>query len=155
MRELYKKFNKVYDLVNKQFTSGASAETASAKKKPALPKKAKAAAKKGAKKGDKENRNPTTQVKSEKSDDEENEPDITGNNLNDDGEDEDDIRASAQDQSKMADFTTIENPLLESTTNVAKRGAAPKAKKIVPSKFEYTHRVSYTCLQKLLDIYFG
>jgi hypothetical protein len=148
MRELYKKFNKVFDLVNKQFTSGAATE---AKKKPAPAKKAKVPTKKG-KKSDKENKNPTTaKVKAEKSDDED--QDATRNN--DDEEDDDDIRASANDQSKMADFTTIENPMLESTTNVAKRGANAKSKKPAPNKFEYTHRISYTCLQKLLDIYFG
>ena len=144
MRELYKKFNKLYDLVSKLF-AGAAVE-----KKPVQPKKAKAPAAKKAKKTDKENKNP---VKAEKTGEEdEDSRDVTRNN-----DDDDEIRASAQDQSRMADLTTMETPLLESTTNVAKRGgpAAAKAKKQPAAKFEYVHRISYTFLQKLLEVYYG
>jgi hypothetical protein len=147
MRELYKKWSKLYDLVNKKF-AGPVAE-----KKPAQPKKTKTpAAKKTAKKTDKENKNPTTQMVKTEGDNEDDEDQNTTRN-----EEGDEIRASAQDQSRMADLTTMENPLLESTTNVGKRGAstAAKVKKQAQAKFDYVHRISYTCLQQLLEIYFG
>lgn len=137
MRDLYKKFSLLHDLVQKQFTQGTESTGQAAKRK-ATP-SAKKTTKK-TKKSDKENKAP--------GDDE------AGNEtlIN-----EDDIRASAQDQSRMADMTTMENPpLLESTTNVGKKGpAAKKSKPGAKKSLDYVHRISFSCLQYMIKIYFG
>ncbi|CAF0898848.1 unnamed protein product [Brachionus calyciflorus] len=130
MRELFKKFNQLYDLVQKQFTNGGAEE----KKKDAPKKKPS----KKVKKEDKEN------IKEENADE-----------TKDVNEDEDDIRATAYDQSKVADITSLEtNPVLESTTNNAKPKLAKKNsnKKSNMPKFNYVHRISYTCLANLLQV---
>ena len=151
MRELYKKFNQLHELVQKLFTSGGATTGATLKQKAVAKKKTPAAKK--SKKPDKENKNP---VKSENDEDQSNEATAANN---DSDENDDIIRASAQDQSKMTDLSTIENPLLESTTNVGskKQTAAktPAARKQPAVKFEYTHRISFSCLHQLLTIYFG
>lgn len=127
MRELYKKFNELYELVQKQFFSTGS-ETKSkdtSKKKPS---------KKNSKKDNKENIN------------EENE-DIKY-------EDDDEIKATAVDQSKIADITSMEqNPVLESTKNNITKSKSSKnsGKKYMP-KFIYVHRMSFNALLSLIQI---
>lgn len=80
-------------------------------------------------------------------------------------QDDDEIKASANDQSKLAELSSMETPLLESTTNVlnnttktSKKGSKPASgarNKTSTVKFVYTHRISYTCLLKILQIYFA
>lgn len=130
MRDLYKKFNLMYDFAQKQLTTGSASEEkqAAPKKKPPPKKK-------------KENKNP-----------------------NDDDEDNE-IKASSNDVNSFADLSTTVNaahPLLESTTNDgnvtvaagAKKKAAPKSALKKATPFSYTHRLSYSCTLKLVELYF-
>ena len=129
MRELFKKFNQLYDLVHKQFSGVEEKKKDAPKKKPT---------KKGSKKEDKEN------IKEEKDED-----------TKDIVDDEDDIKATAYDQSKIADISSMEqNPVLESTTNVSNKAKLAKkgSKKSNMPKFNYVHKISYTCLINLLQI---
>lgn len=130
MRELYRKFNELYDLVHKQFLSiGSEPKSKDAPKKKTT--------KKNSKKDNKEN------IKEE----------------SDESkcvEDDDEIKATAVDQSKIADITSLEqNPILESTTNATTKSKSSKktsnAKKIAP-KFNYVHRISFNALLNLIQI---
>lgn len=123
---MYKKFSQLYDVTHKQ-----TANEETAKKKPPAKKPPK-----GKKGKDKENKSPNE----------------TKANIIDD---EDDIRASATDNTmSMLDLTSNNSvPVLESTKNHA---AKAKPKKPSPeAKFNYVHRLSYTCIVKLLKLYFA
>lgn len=129
MRELFKKFNQLYDLAHKQFSGVEEKKKDAPKKKPT---------KKGSKKEDKEN------IKEEKDED-----------TKDIVDDEDDIKATAYDQSKIADITSMEhNPVLESTTNTKTKSTkkSSNTKKSNMPKFNYVHKISYSCLLNLLQI---
>jgi hypothetical protein len=142
VRDLYKRFNLLYDLVQKKFSG--STTTNEPKKKTPAPAKKKQSAKKsknGADKNeDEEDVGETTTVR---------------NNLDDD----DEIRASANDYTRVGDLSNMEQPVLESTKTGAsakkKGGSSTAAKKQNATKFEYVHRISYTCLYDLIDDYFG
>ena len=128
MRELYKKFNELYELVQKQFlsTGSESKSKEASKKKPT---------KKNSKKDNKENINEeNSDIKCE--------------------DDDDEIKATAVDQSKIADITLMEqNPVLESTKNNITKSKSSKnsGKKYMP-KFNYVHRMSFNALLSLIQI---
>jgi hypothetical protein len=127
MRDMYKKFNQLYDVTHKQ----TSNEEVLAKKKAPAKKPTK-----GKKGKDKENKSPNE----------------TKINIMDDVNE---IRASAADNTtSMLDLTSNNSvPVLESTKNLATRN---KPKKALPeAKFNYIHRLSYTCLGKLIKLYFA
>jgi hypothetical protein len=127
MRDIYKKFNQLYDVTHKQ----TSNEEASSKKKQPAKKPTK-----GKKGKDKENKSPND----------------TKANLMDDI---DEIRASATDTTTaMLDLTSNNSvPVLESTKNLATKSKPKKASS--ETKFNYIHRLSYTCLGKLFKLYFA
>ena len=128
-RCLYKKFNQIYDLANKQFASGG--EEAKVKSKP-KPKK------KGGKKGE---------VKKEE--DKENEDSSI---LNDNQDETEDTKVTSNDTSSLADSAaTGVQPETASNNNLSKKQGKAKTNQI---KFDYCHRISYTCLLKLLKAYF-
>lgn len=137
---MYKKFNELNGLIIKEF----GVDEAS-KKKPAAPAKKKSTP--ANKKSKKENKNP---------------------NQLEDEDDEAEIKATAGDTSNLNDLSVAATgavPLLESTTNIKPSPTKNKAKKSTASrttnknvntlnKFNYMHRISYTCLLKLLKTYF-
>ena len=68
---------------------------------------------------------------------------------------DEEIKATAADNTNMLDLTENEsNPVLESTLNQMKKSTAPRAKKPVLPKFQYTHRITFNCLLKMLQDYF-
>ena len=135
MREMSRKFNKFYEHVYKQF-SGVN--TAQEEKKPA--KKKAANGKKKDNKNPNESQNESICVKDEnkgKSDE------IMSSFL--------DLSTSAATQSGFLDSTTLNN-------ETARPKSAPlkaSAKKALLAKFNYVHRISYSCLLKLVKIYFS
>lgn len=131
MRDIYKKFNQLYDVTHKQTITEETT-----KKKPVAKKPTGGA--KGKKGKDKENKS----------------PDETKDNLIDEFEE---IKASSADNTNALLDLTANNgttiPVLESTKNTAPK---LKSKKASPeSKFNYIHRLSYSCIEKLLKIYFA
>jgi hypothetical protein len=147
MRQLHRKFSELYTIVNKACANEKEEKQPAVKKPrakaPPKPKSSKASdGKKGA--GNKK------QANKENSD-----PDV----LAYDEDDDEEIKASSNDQSSacrtVLDLTTSNPPVLESTTNLATKAKKPPAVKSTPGpKFIYIHRISYTCMIKLLRIYF-
>jgi hypothetical protein len=132
MREMSRKFNQFYDHVYKQF-SGATAQE---EKKPA--KKKATTSKKKENKNPNESQNESICVKDEnhgKSDE------IMSSFL--------DLSTSAATQSGFLDTTANETARPKSAPLKA------SAKKALLAKFNYVHRISYSCLLKLVKIYFS
>jgi hypothetical protein len=158
-RELYKKFNQMYDLICKQFAKNDNNSSVTKQRTTTTaPKKQR------------------TNSKIKKTTPNEDNDDCTiidAENSNDGTVNGEEIRTTAFDNtSSNLDLTVPRNtnPLLESTTYQAsgavvnkmastKKTTSRSVRKVTSAiglnKFDYEHRISYTCLLRFLDKYFG